>query len=308
MRCRCLPTICLVAMLLGALVEATPEARGADVEGSLALPRPAYPVNEPVYVGLELLNGGGAPVTVPGDCLRPSSLRLRRHGLTTDARARKNSREKEVLLAPGESLKREFDLARHFKEVAEAGRYDLSWRCGDWSSRSYEVFLVEPYDPEKDRIAVVETTLGTLELVLMPEQAPRHVEIFVQLARQGYYDGTLFNRLVPGLQIEGGLRPGEGGGGWAYQLQAEIDQSIIPGKGLVGAARRETSLTSATQFFILLNSVVQYRGFHTFFAYVRQGQEVLDAMSQVEILGDSGGAAYRPAQPIEIRRIEIRPE
>ena len=137
--------------------------------------------------------------------------------------------------------------------------------------------------------------------------APLHVEVFVQLARQGYYDGTIFHRLVPGLQIEGGIRPGEGNA-WGYQLAAEIDQSIIPGKGLVGAVRRETSLTSATQFFILLNSVVQYKGFHTFFAYVRQGQEVLDAMNQAEILGDSGGAAFRPAQPIEIRRIEIRPE
>lgn len=304
MRCRRVPAICLVAMLLGAFAE----ARGADVEASLSLPRPVYPVNEPAYAGLELLNGGGAPITVPGDCLRPSSLRLRRSGSATALRARKNRREKEAALAPGESLKREFDLARHFKEVGEAGRYELHWRCGDWSSRSYEVFLVEPYDPEKDRIAVVDTTLGTLELVLMPEQAPRHVEVFVQLARQGYYDGTLFNRLVPGLQIEGGLRPGEGGDGWAYQLQAEIDQSIIPGKGLVGALRRETSLTSATQFFILLSSVVQYKGFHTFFAYVRQGQEVLDAMSGVEILGDSGGAAYRPAQPIGINKIEIRPE
>ena len=122
MKCRCLPRIRPALILLGALVLTLPEARGADVEANLTLPRPAYPVNEPAYVGLELRNAGGAPVTVPGDCLRPSTLRFIRHGMTANARARKNRREKEVVLASGESLRREFDLGRHFKEAAQAGR------------------------------------------------------------------------------------------------------------------------------------------------------------------------------------------
>ncbi len=304
---------CLVVSIQGAAAGgpllASTSATDADVmEVRLVLPRPAYPVSEPVHVSLDLKNGGSRPVTIPGDCLRPSSFHLRRVGDAEEARARKNRGRDDALLDPGRALTVGYDLARHFKALAAAGRYGLSWSCGAWGSRTYEIFRVLPYDPERDRVAVVETTLGTLELVLMPEQAPHHVETFVQLARQGYYDGTLFHRVMPGMQVEAGLRQGEGGDPWVHQLQAEIDPGITPGKGLVGAVRRESSMTSATQFFILLNTIVQYKGFHTFFAYVRAGQEVLDAFNQVEVLGDSGAAAFRPAQPIAIERIEIRPE
>lgn len=300
-----LTVIALGAAGVGAASGADPSPSG-PAEISLRPAGPAFQVGEPAYVTLEIRNAGDAELTVPAGCLRPGSFRLTKPGTAPAAKARRNRKGEEARLGPGETLSLPYDLTRHFKEISHPGRHALRWRCGSWESRPREIFVVRPYDPDSDKIAVMETSLGTLELVLMPEQAPLHVELFVKLAREGYYDGTQFHRLVPGMQIEGGQRGTEDG--WVHQMQGEIDETISPGRGLVGAARRDTSMTSATLFFILLNPVTQYRGSHTFFAYVRKGQEVLDAMNAAEVQGDITTLTTRPAQPITIRRVEIRPE
>jgi peptidyl-prolyl cis-trans isomerase A (cyclophilin A) len=278
------------------------------VEAKLLMVRPGFPVGEPVAAQLTLKNPSAKQVTVGAECLQPSAFRLRRPGSARDAKTRKNRSAETVVLEADQSFQKGFDLRAHYKELRKPGRYRLSWHCGKWKTPIQEIFIVEPYDPERDKVAIVETTLGTLELTLMRKKAPLHVENFVQLAKQGYYDGLLFDRMVPGVHIESAAR-GEGPlAGWEHQLPPEIDRSITPGKGLVGAVRRETSMTSATRFFILLDTAFNYKGNHTFFAYVRKGEDVLNAIGATGVLGGLGALDFRPAKRIYIKAIEIRSE
>jgi cyclophilin family peptidyl-prolyl cis-trans isomerase len=89
-------------------------------------------------------------------------------------------------------------------------------------------------------------------------------------------------------------------------MAPEIDEAIWPGKGLVGAVRSETSVTSASMFFFLLDAVPSYKGKHTFFAYVRKGGSVLDGLGELEMSGGSESGMFRPVKRIRILKIEIR--
>lgn len=301
--------LALAALLVPCGSMAAAEGSGpAGIDSQVQVIRSVYAVGEPVTIQLILQNVSSAPVTIDGECLRPSAFSVTRSADDRSLRARKNSRAEDQQVAARQTYKRTYDLGRHFKELREAGRYRVIWTCRGIRSRMREVFVAEPYDPEHDKVAVVETGLGTLELVLMPQQAPLHVANFVMLARAGYYDGVTFGKLIPDLEIDTGIRGGDVAADWDQQLPPEIDRSILPGRGLVGAVRRQTSMTSATQFFILLKAQPGYRGLHTFFAYVRKGDEVLDALNKIGILGDKGVGAFRPAKQVPIRKIEIRAE
>ncbi|HXI04564.1 MAG TPA: peptidylprolyl isomerase [Candidatus Saccharimonadales bacterium] len=304
-----LAPLALAALLVPCGFIAAAEGGGpAGIDPQVQVIRPVYPVGEPVTIELDLHNVSSVPATIEGECLRPSAFSVTRSGGGGSSRARKNSREDDQQVPAGKSYTRTYDLSEHFKELREAGRYRVTWTCRSVSSRMQEIFVAEPYDPERDKVAVVDTDLGTLELVMMPQQAPLHVENFVMLARAGYFDGVTFSKLIPDLEIESGSRGGDEAATWNLQLPPEIDRSILPGRGLVGAVRRQTSMTSATQFFILLKAQAGYRGLHTFFAYVRKGDEVLDALNKIGILGDTGFGAFRPAKQVSIRKIEIRAE
>ena len=310
------PIPLLLASVAAFLIPAPP-ARGAEpepvdisriarVEPSILVPRLTYQLKEGIAVQLSLRNPAIVPVEVSGKCLTVEALRLAMTGAETPLKGSGRLGDGKTFVLPaGGEKKIDVALSRIYR-LKERGRYRVSWECGEWRTPHYDFFLTEAYDREKDRIAVVTTDLGTLELVLMPEQAPEHVRNFVELARAGFYDGVLFYRVIPGMEADTGDPTGTGTGGWEHQLAPEIDQSIRPGKGLVGGLRRESSMTSATMFFVLLDAQPGFRGLHTFFAYVRAGMEVLDALSAVEVSGPSGLAAFRPTKPVTIRKIEIR--
>jgi len=272
----------------------------------MLIPRLVYSAGEDIFIRLILKNPARVPVTVPEECLTADPFRVVRF---TDRAELKRSRKrlplKALTLSGGEEKRIDIRLDELYRDVRKTGRYGLAWECGEWASPSYVIVRAAPYDREKDRVAVVTTDLGTLELVLMPEQAPEHVRNFVALARAGFYDGMPFNNIIPGVQAEIGDRWGDGTGGWNQVLGGEIDKSIRPGKGLVGAARRETSVTSASMIFILLEANAAYAGKQTFFAYVRNGLEVLDALSAVPTASVRGFGG-RPIEPVAIRKIEIK--
>ena len=102
----------------------------------------------------------------------------------------------------------------------------------------------------KETIAVIETSLGNIELKFFPDVAPKHVDNFIKLAKEGFYDRTTFHRVIPGFMIQGGdpnskdpdkSRHGTGGPG--YKLKAEFnDKSHV--RGTLSMAR-DLSLNSA---------------------------------------------------------------
>ena len=137
--------------------------------------------------------------------------------------------------------------------------------------------------------AIIKTKFGDIHIKLYPDVAPKHVENFIKLAKSGFYDGTIFHRVIPGFMIQGGdpntknsLRKdtyGQGGPkdekGNPIMLKAEF--SDIPHKrGIVSMARANEPDSAGSQFFIVVESSPFLDGKYTVFGEVTKGLGVAD--------------------------------
>jgi len=136
-------------------------------------------------------------------------------------------------------------------------------------------------DPTKNYRAIINTSKGDVIVDLFPKDAPQHVNSFVYLANQGFYDGLTFHRYVPGFVIQGGDPTGTGTGGPGYTIPPEIKRPHP--KGALAMARRngpaETTPSSGSQFYITLDATPNLDGGYTVF-----GQTTPETMSVVEEL------------------------
>lgn len=134
-------------------------------------------------------------------------------------------------------------------------------------------------DANKKYQATIVTDKGSILVDLFPQDAPQHVNSFVYLARQGFYDGLTFHRVEPGFVIQGGDPLGTGTGGPGYMIPPEIKRAHP--KGALAMARRggppETTPSSGSQFYITLDATPFLDGQYTSF-----GQTAPESMSVVE--------------------------
>lgn len=125
-------------------------------------------------------------------------------------------------------------------------------------------------DPNKTYRATIETSKGNIVMDLYPQDAPLHVNNFVFLAREGFYDGLTFHRYEPGFVIQGGDPLGNGTGGPGYNIPPEIKRTHPA--GAVAMARRggppETTPSSGSQFYITLDATPNLDGGYTSFGQV----------------------------------------
>jgi len=124
-------------------------------------------------------------------------------------------------------------------------------------------------DPKKKYTAVVETNKGTIELELYPQYAPKTVNNFVFLARQGYYDGTTFHRVINGFMAQGGDPTGTGRGGPGYQFPDEPGALALrhDSPGILSMANAGAN-TNGSQFFITHGPTPHLDGKHAVFGKV----------------------------------------
>ena len=130
--------------------------------------------------------------------------------------------------------------------------------------------------------AIIETKFGEITLRFFPEVAPNHVNSFIELARDGFYDGTTFHRIVPGFVIQGGDpntksndRSRHGMGGPGFNLKAEF--SKLPHKrGTLSMARAAHPDSAGSQFFICVADAPFLDGEYTVFGEVVKGMDVAD--------------------------------
>ncbi len=135
-------------------------------------------------------------------------------------------------------------------------------------------------DPSKSYSATIETARGTIELELSAEQAPVTVNNFVFLAREGYYDGVSFHRVIDDFMIQGGDPTGTGSGGPGYSFEDEFDGNpLTHEKGVISMANAGPA-TNGSQFFITHSPQSHLNGKHTVFGRVTKGQDVVDALRQ----------------------------
>jgi cyclophilin family peptidyl-prolyl cis-trans isomerase len=143
------------------------------------------------------------------------------------------------------------------------------------------------FDPQKDYFWILETNKGTIRIKLMPDVAPMHVTSTIFLTKRGFYDGTLFHRVIPNFMAQGGDPLGTGTGGPGYQYDGEFSPKVTYDRPfLVGMANRSQPNTDGSQFFITVVAVPQLNNKHTIFGEVVEGQDVV---KKLEAAGSPSG-------------------
>jgi len=131
-------------------------------------------------------------------------------------------------------------------------------------------------------IAVIETKFGKIEMEFFEDKAPGHVKNFKDLAKKGFYDGTIFHRVIPGFMIQGGDpntksndRTTHGMGGPGYSINAEFNDTPH-GRGVLSMARSQDPNSAGSQFFIVVKNASFLDGKYTAFGKVLSGMTVAD--------------------------------
>lgn len=164
----------------------------------------------------------------------------------------------------------------------------------------------KPMTDTANKVAELHTSAGQINIRFFPDLAPNHVQNFLTLAQQGFYDGTKFHRVIAGFMIQGGdpnTKTGDpstwGIGGSPNRLKAEF--SSRPHKrGIVSMARSNDPNSASSQFFIVVADSTFLDNQYTVFGEVTKGMDVADAIVT------SAAGRERPAQPVTITKIVVR--
>ncbi len=135
-------------------------------------------------------------------------------------------------------------------------------------------------DPAKKYKAVIETSRGVIELELSPQHAPKTVNNFVFLAKEGFYDEVSFHRVIKNFMIQGGDPTGTGRGGTGYRFEDELKENPLKHETGVISMANSGPNTNGSQFFITHSPQPHLNGRHTVFGKVVSGQDVVDAIQQ----------------------------
>ena len=147
--------------------------------------------------------------------------------------------------------------------------------------------------------ATLHTNHGAIELELFPDEAPKTVENFTKLARDGFYDSVIFHRVIPDFMIQGGDPTGTGSGGPGYSFEDEINDHKVE-RGALAMANAGPN-TNGSQFFIVTTESAPWLdGQHTVFGRVTNGMEVADRISELP-----RDTRDRPRDDVLIERIVL---
>ena len=161
-------------------------------------------------------------------------------------------------------------------------------------------------DASDNEVAVIETTLGDIELELQNDIAPGHVKNFKDLAGKGFYDGTTFHRVIPGFMIQGGDpntksddRSTHGMGGPGYTIKAEFN-STPHTRGVLSMARSQDPDSAGSQFFVVVKDSSFLDNQYTVFGRVIKGMDVVDKI--VSVPRDSKD---NPDEKVEMKSVKM---
>jgi cyclophilin family peptidyl-prolyl cis-trans isomerase len=190
-------------------------------------------------------------------------------------------------LGPGESVTGEMSLT-----AAQTGKHHMTvayrHSVRETARNAAPVEITVKPDGAKEGLGIrMETSKGGLTVRLRPDIAPNTVESFASLARDGFFDGLTFHRIVKGFMAQGGDPQGTGAGGPGYFLPLEANRELLHDRGVLSMARTSLPDTAGSQFFLLftkypsLDPGAAGPGYTTFGETV-EGQETLDALEAVE--------------------------
>ena len=152
-------------------------------------------------------------------------------------------------------------------------------------------------DPSKNYTATIETTAGTMTAEFFPQDAPATVNNWIFLAREGYYEGVIFHRVIPGFMIQGGDPTGTGRGGPGYKFN---DEKVTKpySRGTMAMANAGPN-TNGSQFFIM-HADYGLPPQYTIFGKLTSGEEVVDKIASAK-----RNSQDRPDEPTQITKITV---
>ena len=169
-----------------------------------------------------------------------------------------------------------------------------------WKTKLKLPTLVK-FDPAKSYYARMVTNKGTMLIKFKPDVAPFHVTNFIYLARQGFYDGTKFHRVMKGFMAQGGDPLGNGTGGPGYGFNLEVSpKALHNAPGVLSTANTGQPGSDGSQFFIMFNAYPQLDGHYSVFGQVEEGMETLKAIEAVANPGDGP-----PTEPVLLSKVTI---
>jgi peptidyl-prolyl cis-trans isomerase B (cyclophilin B) len=165
-----------------------------------------------------------------------------------------------------------------------------------------------------DEVAVIKTNEGEMIVQFWTDAAPNTIENFKKLARQGFYDGTIFHRIVKGFMIQGGdpnskdlaKESAYGEGGPGYKIKAEFNDHSHD-RGVISMARGPDPDSAGSQFFICLAPVRRLDGQYTTFGKLIKGEDVLDKIGNTPVERNAQGEMSKPTKRIVIESVKIVP-
>jgi cyclophilin family peptidyl-prolyl cis-trans isomerase len=205
-----------------------------------------------------------------------------------------------IKLAPRACLGVEVDLTRYFNFLRTPGEYQIRWMPYGGTLESPPLFIkVQPL-----KHAIISTDVGIMTVRFFYEDAPNHIDNFIELAQDGFYDGLTFHYIEPSYYILGGSPRGDGMGirPDGKKLNAEFNDQPVD-RGAVVMGRLENDPDSAScQFFICNTSLPEWQGFYTVFGHLVDGEsyQTLDKLMTTET-----DESNRPLRSVFIRSINI---
>ena len=140
-------------------------------------------------------------------------------------------------------------------------------------------------DLDPENTLILETTKGKATIALRPDLAPNHVARIKELARQGFYDGTPFHRVIEGFMAQGGDPTGTGMGGSGKKLKAEFNAGKHV-RGTCSMARSQSPDSADSQFFICFADAAFLNGQYTVWGEVVDGMDMVDKIKRGEPVSD----------------------
>jgi peptidyl-prolyl cis-trans isomerase B (cyclophilin B) len=166
-----------------------------------------------------------------------------------------------------------------------------------------------------NEVAVIQTSEGDMVVQFWADAAPNTIENFKKLARSGFYNGTIFHRIVKGFMIQGGdpnskdLRKEDsyGAGGPGYKIKAEFNDHPHE-RGVISMAREPDPDSAGSQFFICLAPVPRLDHQYTTFGKLIKGDDVLRKIGDTPVTRNSMGEMSKPIKRVTIEKIDIVPD
>ena len=168
--------------------------------------------------------------------------------------------------------------------------------------------------PTSNEVAVIKTSEGEMVVQFWTDAAPNTIENFKKLARQGFYDGTIFHRIIKGFMIQGGdpnskdpaKEDSYGQGGPDYKIKAEFnDHPHDP--GVISMARSADPDSAGSQFFICLAPIHRLDHQYTTFGKLIKGDDVLEKIGNTPVARSSQGETSKPTKRVVIESVKIVP-